>query len=328
MSVVVTANIASSELGIEDLKELMRSVNQTTQRLQLTHAALHRQVARLQGELAEANAQLRRSRSLAALGEMAAGIAHEVRNPLGSIALYVQMLAEDVADRPESAQLCEKIARAVEGLDAIVRDVLLFAKETALGSEPVTAQELIDRALESCRSLLADASVELLTPTADDPLCPLKADPGLIVQSLGNIIRNAVEAMVESSAPRRRLQLAASRQRRRCPDGRRAARIVFSVEDSGPGIDPQALKRMFNPFFTTRKTGTGLGLAIVHRIVDAHGGHVTAANRPDGGARVELCLPPRPVETRVPGPAGDRVDPAPSRPPAAVEGGPATEQGA
>ena len=94
-------------LGVEELKELMRSVTETTQRLQQTHIALREQVSRLQGELAEANAQLRRSRSLAALGEMAAGIAHEVRNPLGSIQLYIQVLKEDLADRPEQAQLCE-----------------------------------------------------------------------------------------------------------------------------------------------------------------------------------------------------------------------------
>ena len=291
MSAVATS---SETIGLEDLKHLMRSVNETTERLADTHAVLQREVVRLQGELAEANAQLRRSRDLAALGEMAAGIAHEVRNPLASIGLYVAMLGEDVEDRPQSAQLCEKIARAVEGLDAIVRDVLLFAKDTSLSTEPTTAGVLLERALESCQSLLVEADVRLVRVGPADGHLSLEADSGLLVQALGNLIRNGVEAMVESAASRRELRVEAIRQRRRCPDGRRAVRIVFCVADTGPGLSPEARQRMFNPFFTTRRTGTGLGLAIVHRIVDAHGGHVTAANGPDGGARVELCLPPKP----------------------------------
>ena len=125
---MVTTSSAARDLGVEDLRELMRSVNETTERLQHTHVTLQQQVASLQKELAEANAQLCRSRSLAALGEMAAGIAHEVRNPLASIGLYVQMLGEDVADRPPLARLCDKIARAVKGLDAIVRDVLMLPR--------------------------------------------------------------------------------------------------------------------------------------------------------------------------------------------------------
>lgn len=300
MSAVVTPQLAPPELEIEDLKLLMRSVNETTQRLQHTHAALQEQVACLQNELAEANAQLRRSRSLAALGEMAAGIAHEVRNPLGSIGLYIQMLAEDVAGRRPQVELCEKIARAVEDLDAIVRDVLLFAKDSRLDPQPCTAEALIERALTNCQSLLADGGIEVVSRPPAGTSCRLEADPCLLVQSLGNVIRNAVEAMVESTVDRRELRLGAFRERRRCPDGRRALRIVFAVTDTGPGITRKVLDRMFNPFFTTRKTGTGLGLAIVHRTVDAHGGHVTVSNRPEGGASVELCLPPRPVESNGP----------------------------
>ena len=122
----------SVELGHE-------TVTRTTGELQRTHVALQGQVRRLQGELAEANAQLRRSKALAALGEVAAGIAHEVRNPLGSIRLYAQMLAEDVGDRPPALDLCDKIGRAVTGLDAIVRDVLLFAGEIHLHAAPEPA---------------------------------------------------------------------------------------------------------------------------------------------------------------------------------------------
>jgi signal transduction histidine kinase len=250
-------------------------------------------VARLQGELAEANARLRRSRTLAALGEMAAGIAHEVRNPLASIRLYAQMLGEDVADRPDAADTCEKIARAVTDLDAIVHDVLLFAKNTTINPEPTTARTLLERAVTACAAAIDAAGVEV-TVAGRHLDQAIEADSCLLVQALGNVIRNAVQSMDEtcSRQQRRELSVAVERAPRRVPGGDREDRVVIGVADTGPGIPPEVLARMFNPFFTTRKSGTGLGLAIVHRIVDAHGGHVSVTNGAAGGAVVELCLPP------------------------------------
>jgi signal transduction histidine kinase len=280
-------------LDPNELRDLMRVVTVTTQRLEHTHTALHAQVSRLQQELAEANAALRRSQALAALGEMAAGIAHEVRNPLGSIQLYVQMLAEDVADRPEQAELCGKIARAVTGLDAIVRDVLSFARDTVVRAENVSIPELFDRSVAACESLLRDGNVQVHRTGAAGHIV---ADSVLIAQALGNVVRNAIEAMIESPNATRELRLASSIRRVRCPGGETARRVVISVQDTGPGIADDVLDRVFNPFFTTRATGTGLGLAIVHRIVDAHGGHVHIHNGTAGGACVELCLPERPPD--------------------------------
>jgi len=290
--------VGGGSIGLDDLKELMRAVNETTERLRHTHEALQQEVARLKGELAEANAQLRRSRSLAALGEMAAGIAHEIRNPLGSISLYVQMLGEDLAGAPEQARLCEKIGRAVTGLDAIVRDVLLFARDMTVRPIPTTARELIDQALRSSEALLACAELEVKVDAPADDSCILHADTCLMTQALGNVVRNAVEAMAEAEASPRRLTISAERKRLRCPDGGREQRVVIAVEDTGPGIPPEVVQRMFNPFFTTRKTGTGLGLAIVHRIVDAHDGHISVRDADGGGARVELCLRTRPGAAR------------------------------
>jgi signal transduction histidine kinase len=139
----------SPNLDAADLHDLLRLVNETSQQLQATHIRLQDEVARLQRELAEANAALRRSQALAALGEMAAGIAHEVRNPLGSIQLYVQMLAEDLNDRPAQAALCAKISRSVTGLDAIVRDVLSFSRDMTIRPQLVRAADLIERALDA-----------------------------------------------------------------------------------------------------------------------------------------------------------------------------------
>jgi signal transduction histidine kinase len=227
---------------------------------------------------------------------MAAGIAHEVRNPLGSIQLYVQLLADDLVDRPPQRELCDRISRAVTGLDAVVRDVLAFARETVIRPAPTSAAELFDRALESCAGLLQQSGTEVVRGPGRD--CGLHADPSLLQQALGNVIRNAVEAMVEHGGPQRRLRLEAERRSVRRAGGTRESRVVLAVQDTGPGVPPEALPRMFNPFFTTRATGTGLGLAIVHRIVDAHGGAVSVSNPGAGGARVELALPPRPIAAR------------------------------
>jgi len=294
-------------LDVDDLRELMRAFNETTERLESTHVALQREVGRLRGELAEANAQLRRSRSLAALGQMAAGIAHEIRNPLGSIQLYVQMLSEDVADRPDSAELCTKIGRGVVRLDAIVRDVLLFAREMKVQPGPTTAGELVSQALASCEALIEASKVRVQAEVPEGPAGELEADGGLITQALSNVVRNGVEAMVEHESEPRAIDITAARRRVRCPNGRQAQRLVLTVEDSGPGVSREVIERMFNPFFTTRKTGTGLGLAIVHRIVDAHGGHINVKNKPDGGARIELCLPLR-ARLRRAQPADDHAE--------------------
>lgn len=286
----------ATSVSPRDMQELMQAFTETAQRLQETHIALQDQVSRLQRELAEANAALRRSQALAALGEMAAGIAHEVRNPLASIQLYVQMLAEDLADKPVQSDICGKIGRAIVGLDAIVRDVLAFARDTSIDPHPVTAHELIERALNNCHSLLIH-DIQLMRES-DAASLMLYADAGLITQALSNVIRNAVEAMNESRSSKRHLCLAATRKRIRCAGGKLADRIIIAVKDSGPGIPPDVLDRIFNPFFTTRKTGTGLGLAIVHRIIDAHGGHINIHNIPGGGTLVELCLPPKPPTQR------------------------------
>jgi len=282
---------ADGHLGVEELKELMHSVTETTQRLQQTHTALRDQVARLQRELAEANAQLRRSRSLAALGEMAAGIAHEVRNPLGSIQLYIQVLKEDLAAQPEQAAICEKVDRAVVGLDAIVRDVLQFARDMTMSPSATTATHIVDRALHSCEALLAGSpEIRVVRRACDDGA--LHVDVNLLTQALSNIVRNAIEAMGQVNGRDHELGVCIEQRRVRCPDGQQEPRVVIAIDDTGDGVPVDVIDRMFNPFFTTRKTGTGLGLAIVHRIVDAHGGHINVRNRDAGGARFELCLPP------------------------------------
>ncbi len=269
----------------KDLGELVSAFSEVTSRLEGTHAQLRAEVARLSGELREANEQLQRSRRLAALGEMAAGISHEIRNPLASIRLYARMLEEDLPDRPEQQCNAQKIGSAVSRLDAIVGDVLSFAREIRVRPEQTRAGELFDEALAMCET------GETQVRREGDEL-ELGADTTLCLQALVNLVRNAVDAGGDS------LTLRARTEREVDDAGSPRAWSVLSVIDTGPGIEPDVIERMFNPFFTTRATGTGLGLAIVHRILDAHAGRVEVRNNTDRtpgapGATVELWLPQR-----------------------------------
>lgn len=275
----------SAPLTPADLAELMRAFNEVTGKLHDSHERLQGEVERLRRELREANEQLQRSRRLAAMGEMAAGIAHEVRNPLGSISLYARMLEEDLAQRPEQCELAVKIGEAVRGLDAIVRDVLGFARELKLRAQPLDAAGALRRAAEA---VLAGVGADVEVRWLEGPMVALRGDRDLVHQALLNVVRNAVEAM--EAAERRVLTLGAAR----VEDPEAGERVALLVEDTGGGIAPEVIDRMFNPFFTTRASGTGLGLAIVHRIVDAHGGRVVVKSEPAArrGTRVELQFPP------------------------------------
>lgn len=283
----------------QELAEIMTAFTQVTDRLQGAHQTLQAEVQRLNHELRETNEQLRRSRQLAALGQMAAGIAHEIRNPLGSIRLYASMLAEDLTDRPDSNRLATQIARAVRDLDAVVGDVLNFAREMKIRPAPTEVSALIDQAVEGCRGLLHESSVEIRRDLASEsPRPALDIDPTLINQALINLIRNAIEAMEGRGILTLMAELdgiAESTSTRNLDEAeeaftqRRWMRIV--VDDTGPGIPEEIAERIFNPFFTTRHTGTGLGLAIVHRIVDAHGGEIHIGRNAAGGASISLRLP-------------------------------------
>ncbi len=298
------ARAEAARMAPTELAELLKAFNQVTARLEHTHDQLRSEVGRLRAELSEVNAQLERSRRLAALGEMAAGIAHEVRNPLGSIALYARMLKEDLAHMPRERSLVEKIAGATKALDVVVGDVLLFAREFKVRVEPVDAAGAIEAAMEACQGEIAAGRAGWLrverVNEQNGAMPVFHGDPGLVHQALVNVVRNAIEAMRDCPDRAHVLRLEAVALRGSNAEDAVALRVV----DSGPGVNDDVISRMFNPFFTTRAAGTGLGLAIVHRIVDAHNGRVQVSNNKGGGATVELVFP------RTPSHAGGAPEPA------------------
>lgn len=267
--------MTQTDARIDELSQIVEVYNEVTERLQASHETLTGEVHRLQKQLATANEALHRSKRLAALGEMAAGIAHEVRNPLASIQLYAGMLVEDLADRPPQQSLATKICSAVRGLDGIVGDVLVYARPLQPHSVVLDVSELFDRAVQTHAAQIDESEIRVVYHIETPRIC---VDPDLFHQALLNLIRNAIDAMGRDGV----LTLSASR-------ANGVSRLV--VQDSGPGISAEDVDRIFNPFFTTRATGTGLGLPIVHRIVDAHGGSIVASSGAQGGAVFTLCLP-------------------------------------
>lgn len=273
--------------GADDLAEIIRAYNQVTDKLQHSHEVLQAEVVRLRLELASADAQLQRSKRLSALGEMAAGIAHEVRNPLAAIQLYAAMIEQDLAAAgtkfSEPLRCVREIASAVRGLDGIVGDVLSFAREVKPKPVMLPVAEVFERVIASHRPAIQAAGVKVKHPGPDEECIYVYADPDMLHRALLNLVRNAVDAMAQTDGPRK-LKLGA----REDEDV-----LTISVSDTGPGVDHETVDRLFNPFFTTRATGTGLGLAIVHRIIDAHGGTVAVTDNTDAGrgAAFQLCLP-------------------------------------
>ncbi|HEX9291675.1 MAG TPA: ATP-binding protein, partial [Anaeromyxobacteraceae bacterium] len=252
------------------------------------NARLYEDLRRSYSDLARAQDQLVHQERLAALGELAAVIAHEVRNPLGVIFNSLGSLRRLSQANRDAHMLLDIVGEEADRLNRIVGDLLDFAKP----APPTLRPEALDRVLdEAVAAALTDArdriAVERDVP-ADLP--PVPIDAHLLRQAIVNVVVNAVQAMPEGGTLTVRARV----------DGDAA---VVELSDTGCGIPDEVRHRIFEPFFTTRPTGTGLGLAIVKRIVDGHHGRVEVRARPGGsGTTFALHLP------RAPGPVDDLVE--------------------
>lgn len=272
--------VPSSVAAGTDLATIIQAYNDVTERLKRSHEALAREVCRLREELHEKNKELQRRERLAALGEMAAGVAHEIRNPLGGIGLYASLLERDLADRPEQLELVRKLSAGIRNLESIVGDILAFAGNAGPNRQRVLLAKILDGALGRTAPQATALNIKI---EVDQTLGPVEllCDPGQVERALVNLILNALEA----AGPGGNVWI---RRDDGDPDDG-LLRIV--VEDNGPGIAPELLQRVFDPFFTTKESGTGLGLAIVHRIAESSGGFVGAGHRDGGGAAFVLSVP-------------------------------------
>lgn len=234
-------------------------------------------------QLEQAQAEARRSERLAALGQLSAGLAHELRNPLGVIKGSAEMLSKKLQPADSlAAELSGFISSEVIRLNTIVSRFLDFARPSQLQTRPEAILPLLEAALKEVHQQWSEARVEVERHYAPNlPAVPLDAE--LCETVFTNLLLNAYQAM-RGTGGKLKLVVAAVHA-----DGRRGVEI--DIEDTGPGIAPELRDQIFNPFFTTKKDGVGLGLSIVSKIVDGHRGWIRVRSEPDQGACFRVFFP-------------------------------------
>lgn len=227
--------------------------------------------------------QAKRTNRLAAMGEMAVKIAHEIRNPLGSIELFTTALRQDLKESPELTSLAEYISSGVKSINTIISNLLLFIKPHQKPDLKIIDphDNLKDALFFSHHLMNSLDGITINTRFCEDRLM-LKGDPELLKQMSLNLILNAVQAMPDGGT------LTISTRKIRC---RRQWFVEVIFADTGTGISQEDRKKIFDPFFTTKPNGTGLGLAIVHNITNTHGGTVDITCPEEIGTRCVITLP-------------------------------------
>jgi signal transduction histidine kinase len=262
--------------GNTDLEAVLTAWHAATLRLEQTHGTLREEVRRLTDELEVKNRELARKNRLADLGQVASHVAHEVRNTLVPVTLYLSLLRRRISEDPGSLEVLDKVAAGFGALDATVNDLLQFTSDRDPQLHTFFLRKLIE---DVCGSLAPQLAAQAIHTVVDVPKELLvTADQEMFRRAVLNLALNALDAM---------------------PDGGTLTVISVStprgleleIADSGEGLSDDAKARAFEPFFTTKRGGTGLGLAIVYRIAEVHGGDLTAVNCPDGGAAFTLRIP-------------------------------------
>jgi two-component system, NtrC family, sensor histidine kinase HydH len=239
--------------------------------------------------LEQAQEQARRSERLAALGQMSAGLAHEIRNPLGVIKGSAEMLHQKLAEsNPLATELAGYISSETNRLSALVTRFLDFARPLHAELVPQEVTAVLERALQAVSMEKRDESAAVRVERQYEPDLPkVPLDEGLCEQAFVNLIQNAYDAMGTGGGS---LRLRAARSHTGDRDG-----VEVGIEDSGPGIPDDLREQIFNPFVTTKKTGVGLGLSIVSRIIDGHHGTIRVLDGSVGndhrGARFAIFFP-------------------------------------
>jgi signal transduction histidine kinase len=222
--------------------------------------------------------EMLRAEQLAAVGQLAASVAHEVRNPLTSIKLLVGAALRSRSPKSLTEEDLKVVHHEVTRLEGKVQALLDFARPPETVREPCGLGDLVRQAVELMQARIRQAGVQVEVDLPDSPV-PAEVDRDQFTSVLVNLFLNALDAMPRGGRLLVSLHYDPDRE------------IRLAVADTGTGIDTAVSRRLFTPFTTTKHTGTGLGLSICHRVVREHGGTLTGANRPEGGACFTITLP-------------------------------------
>ncbi len=266
-----------------ELQELAHGFNAMAGSLETARAASAREAE----ERVALERRLQETEKLAAIGNLAAGLAHEIAAPLNVISGRAELLLRRPSDTPGHERNLRIIVQQIGRITTIVRNLLDFARRREPRMQRIDLASVVDGAAEFLDAELERAGVALVREDARDVW--VSADPDLLHQVLVNLVLNAVQA-VERAFGRRRVCVRS---------GLEEASAWLEVEDTGPGIPPDVLPKLFEPFYTTKPRGTGLGLGVARNIIEQHGGRLNAANALSGGAVFRLTLPLEPSLTEM-----------------------------
>jgi signal transduction histidine kinase len=227
---------------------------------------------------------------LAALGEMAAAIAHEVKNPLAGIEVMAGILKRQLTESEDAQSILRDIIKEAKMANAIVVEVLDFVRPIRLQVERVSLADVVHDAITMAESHVPRGKVHLAVELRED-LAPIQGDPHQLRQLFTNLLTNAFEALNGVGNVRLTALQVSPDEEAGAADAQAVPTIQVEVTDDGPGMPADVMERIFSPFFTTKPQGSGLGLAIVRKIVDAHDGRIDVSAQPDGGTRFRVTLP-------------------------------------
>jgi two-component system sensor histidine kinase HydH len=239
-------------------------------------------------EIKQLEEQVRRSEKLAAIGELAAGVAHEIRNPLSSIKGFAQYLRHTLKDKPREKEYAETMVSEVDRINTVVTDLLTFARPMEAELVPTDVTELIEHTVRLIQADAQTRNINIQMHISDLSKVPLDANQ--MTQAILNLLLNALQAVKNGG----RIEVGAALNTS-------DLLLKMWVEDDGSGISADQKEKIFDPFFTTQEKGTGLGLAIVHKIVENHNGEINLESPPVGkkqGTRITLSIPIESPRTR------------------------------
>ncbi len=278
---MLSRSSVSAEEGVlspptpSDLEEFFSALGSATEALRQSHVELGTRVKFLERQIAAKDRALERKRRLEALGKIAAGVAHEIRNPLGSLSLYLDLLEQEVGDKARGRELIGSMRKGVALLSTTVNDILTFTEPGRAHPIACSITALLDETIALARGENFDAVA--VVRSYPKVVREARVDADWVRRIFLNIVRNAYQAMPEGGTLHVTVKYGSA--------------VTVRIRDTGPGIPAESLDKAFLPFWSMRDGGTGLGLSIVHSLLERHQGKIELANHAEGGLEAKIVLP-------------------------------------